>query len=127
MTLRGVGIDIVKVARIGGLVEEWGNAFLGRVFTPEELDYCLSRRRKYEHLAGRFAVKESLIKAAGERLPWKSMEVLSSLKGGPEIRFTPPARDIISAGTEVYVSITHQKEYALAIAVLEAPNEESSN
>ncbi|MFB6291371.1 MAG: holo-ACP synthase [Candidatus Bipolaricaulia bacterium] len=118
MSIRGVGIDLVKVARLERLVDKWDDEFLNRVFTEEELEYCLTKRRKYEHLAGRFAVKEAVIKAVGEKLPWKSVEVVSGQNGRPFALVPDDEREAFSP-EDMHVSITHVENYATAIAILE--------
>src|SRR5206468_8607512 len=66
MPLLGHGIDIVETARIRKLVEEHGDHFLDRVFTPLEQRYCAANSKRYfEHLAGRFAAKEAVLKVLG--------------------------------------------------------------
>jgi len=114
----GIGIDIVEVGRIEKLTVEWGQKFLDRVFTEKELEYCLSSRRRYEHLAGRFAAKEAVVKAVGKKLPWRSIEVDSGRNGRPVASV-----DLPDEGLEfkrgLHVSITHLRDYALAIAVIE--------
>jgi len=118
MSIRGLGIDLVRVPRIRHLVDKWDRAFLDRVFTGHELDYCLPKRRRYEHLAGRFAVKESVIKAIGKKIPWKSIEVSSEPNGRPYVTVNSDYRRDIS-GENISISITHLENYALAIAILE--------
>lgn len=119
LAIQGLGIDIVSVSRIEGMVETWGEDFLDRVFAGSELDYCLSKRRKYEHLAGRFAAKEAVIKATGRKLPWKSIEVLSEKDGSPSVRLSLDCQTAIRSEANLFVSITHQEDFALAVAVHE--------
>ncbi|MFB6214951.1 MAG: holo-ACP synthase [Candidatus Bipolaricaulia bacterium] len=118
MGVRGVGIDIVKVPRIKRLVDRWDRKFLDRVFTEPELDYCLSGRRQHEHLAGRFAAKEAVIKAVGERLPWKSINVESGSDGRPFV-LVEGDKGEGNSKENLHISITHLEDYALAVAVLE--------
>ena len=66
MPILGHGIDIVETLRVKRLVDEHGQRFLDRCFTPSEQDYCSrSPKRYYEHLAGRFAAKEAVLKVLG--------------------------------------------------------------
>lgn len=119
MAICGLGIDIVSVSRIEKMVETWGEDFLDRVFAGSELDYCLSKRRKYEHLAGRFAAKEAVIKATGRRFPWNSIEILSEENGRPSVRFSLDGQIEILSEANTFVSITHQEDFALALAIHE--------
>lgn len=115
---RGIGIDLVRVRRIGRLSDRWGERFLSRIYTPEELRYCLSRRNTSQHLAGRFAVKESVFKAVGHKLPWKSVNVGSGEEGAPCVSFGKRlAPDLTQENNRVLVSISHTSEYAVGMAV----------
>lgn len=115
----GLGIDIVKVGRIESLVEKWGEKFLYRVFTEREIDYCLSRSRRFEHLAGRFAAKEALIKAMENKVAWTDIEILSTSEGSPrvELHIEEKREDLCSCDPKV--SISHTEEYAVAEATLD--------
>lgn len=104
-----VGIDIVDVSRIADAVEKYGNRFLDKVFTGEEIAYAAQRKRADESFAGRFAAKEAFIKAIGRRLVWKDINVLQS-KGKPYIEFHGTRYDGIS--------ISHEKTYAVAMVVI---------
>jgi phosphopantetheine--protein transferase-like protein len=63
----GVGIDICENDRISEMLGKYRDRFLNRVFTPEEVSYCLKKKDPIPHLAARFAVKEAFIKALGMR------------------------------------------------------------
>ena len=63
MTIVGLGMDATEVARIAATLERYGDRFLRRVFTDEEIAYCLRRKHPAPHLAGRFAAKEAAMKA----------------------------------------------------------------
>lgn len=119
LAICGLGVDIVSVFRIERMVETWGEDFLDRVFAGSELDYCLSKRRKYEHLAGRFAAKEAVIKATGRKLPWNSIEILSEKNGKPSVRFSLDGQTTTPSEVNMFVSITHQEDFALAVAIRE--------
>jgi len=106
-----VGIDIVEVSRIGRLKDRYGEKFLTKVFTKEEIRYAQSKRRMDESLAGRFAAKEAFMKAHGRRLPWKSIEVRSGERGRPFILF----EGAMFPG----VSISHERAYAVSMVVID--------
>ena len=111
----GTGVDITEVKRIRRAVEKWGDSFLDRVFTREELKNAKMRGSLYQHLAGRFAAKEAIFKALGdETLNWKDIQVLNDTKGKPYCIF------LNSKGkkAEVYLSISHVKTYAVANAII---------
>lgn len=61
----GIGIDLVYVPRIKKLIETYGERFLRKVFTPEEIHYAQNKKNSYQALASAFAVKEAFYKAIG--------------------------------------------------------------
>jgi holo-[acyl-carrier protein] synthase len=101
-----IGIDIVDIARITRAAERYGDHFLEKVFTANEIRYAKGKRRIGETLAGHFAAKEAFIKAMGKSLPWKDIEVHHE-DGRPFIRFHEKRYD--------GVSISHERTYAVAV------------
>ena len=83
-----IGVDIVGVERVARLVRE-NEGIADTVFTAQEQEYCLTKRRCYEHMAARFAAKEAVFKAfgtgVGERMRWTDVEVVHGAKGRPRI------------------------------------------
>ncbi|MCE2726331.1 MAG: holo-ACP synthase [Planctomycetaceae bacterium] len=65
MKVLGVGTDITECLRIAQMIERHGELFVGRVYTPLEIEYCRSRRMATQHFAGRWAAKEAVLKALG--------------------------------------------------------------
>ena len=66
MNIIAHGIDLVDCDRLAASVERLGEKFLDRVFTPTEQAYCMTRRKgRIQSLAGRFAVKEAVLKVLG--------------------------------------------------------------
>src|SRR5690606_26714282 len=99
MPILGHGIDIVETARIRELVENHGQRFLDRCFTPTEQAYCnRNTKRIYEHLAGRFAAKEAVLKVLGTGwrggIAWTDIEILREASGQPKIILTGECRRI---------------------------------
>lgn len=123
MEIIGIGTDITEIERIERMVEKHEKTFLTRVFTPRELDYCGKGPTAGEHLAGRWAAKEAVLKAFGtgwsDGIAWTDVEVLSAPSGKPSIRLTGRAAEIaLSSGIDaVLISITHCRTYAAAFAV----------
>ena len=76
----GTGVDIAEVGRIQAAVKRFGDRFLKRVFTPDEVRYCMGKPNAAERLAARFAAKEAGMKAIGTGLrhgvTWQDVEVL---------------------------------------------------
>jgi len=121
----GVGIDMVDVARIEGLLRRYGARFVGRVFTETEARYALRSVRAAERLAGRFAVKEAVLKALGTgvtpRIRWKDVETVPGLLGRPQVRLYGGAslRMEELGGASVHVSLSHDGGRAVAVVVIE--------
>jgi len=124
MPIVGHGIDIVETARIRNMVEEHGAHFLDRVFTLVEQQYCAkSSKRRFEHLAGRFAAKEAVLKVLGTGwrggIAWTDIEVVSEPSGQPKIKLTGECLRIATAQGigRWHVSISHIETHATASAI----------
>ena len=65
MHIFGIGTDIVECLRIAQMIERHGEQFINRVYTPDEIQYCSSRKAATQHYAGRWAAKEAVMKALG--------------------------------------------------------------
>ena len=103
-----IGIDAVDVGRLKRVYERYGERFLSRVFTPAEIEYAFNARgdRRFERLAGRFALKEALIKAWGRGIPFSAIEVSNDPAGRPLI-----ACSLVSG--KIKASLTHTRRLAI--------------
>jgi len=123
MNVTAHGIDLVECGRLAGIIERHGERFLRRVFTSGELAYCRGRKRQIEHLAGRFAAKEAVLKALGTGwrggIAWTDVEVVSAPSGQPRIVLSGRCREIAEALglSGILVSISHTAAHAIASAV----------
>lgn len=121
----GVGVDLVRIARIRQAIERWQDRFLERVFTPDELAYARRRRDPAEHLAARFAAKEAALKALGTGLSmgvrWREMEVRRERGEPPRLTLTGRTAALGAARgvRTLHVSLTHDGEYAMAQVLAE--------
>jgi len=114
-----IGIDIVEIARIRQAIARWGEPFLRRVYTGQELKLYRGNPRS---LAARFAGKEAVVKLFGARktgIKWRDIEVLSRPGGQPCVNLYGKAQS--EAGElglkEINISLSHSKEYAVAAAI----------
>jgi holo-[acyl-carrier protein] synthase len=120
----GVGVDLVKIQRIKEAVERWDRRFLNRIFTPIEQEYSYRQKQPFLHLAGRFAVKEAVLKAMGTGLRsgirWIEIEVVNQPSGKPEVRVSGKVKSLLRRRRvkEIYVSISHDTDYSVGQAVL---------
>lgn len=118
------GVDLIEIPRVERSLARYGERFLLRVFTPEEIVY--SRRRPAE-LAARFAAKEAVAKALGVGMRmmaeggigWHEAEIVGDHRGKPLVRLSgraaERARDL--GLTEWAVSLSHTREHAIAFVV----------
>ena len=119
----GVGCDIIRVARVARAAEK--EHFLSRVYTPAERAYAMQRGvGRAASLAARFAGKEAVLKAFGTGLRGGTLhdvEILPDALGAPEVHLHGffAARAAEMGVTRVWVTLSHEKEYAMAYCMLE--------
>lgn len=117
----GLGCDIIEVKRIEGSITAHSNRFLDRLFTEKEQAYCLKYVDSSRHFAGRFAAKESIVKALGvgisHEIGWLDMEILNNEQGKPTVTFSERAQAVFGFPV-IQLTISHCKEYAMAVAIL---------
>ena len=119
----GIGIDIIRTDRIKEVVDKWGQKFLARVFTENEISYCYRKKTPYLSLAVRFAAKEAFVKAIGSRIPVSltDIEVVNSDSGEPLIHLSNRLEYFIKINLikKAHLSISHEHEYGVACVILE--------
>jgi len=113
-----LGIDIIKVERIRRSLARFGSRFSNRVLTEAEQRYV---RDRPETFAGRWAAKEAVSKVLGlgvRGIGWREIEIERMPTGQPAVRLHGRAAGrATQLGMErIAVSITHESEYAVAIA-----------
>ena len=118
----GIGIDIIEIDRIKKSVDENGDKFLEKVYTPSELKYCLSKKNKYQHLAARFAAKEAIYKAISSNwdseLSWQDMEIVNTPNGMPEVKFKGNLEKFLSKDKDLKISMSHSRDYVTCVAII---------
>jgi holo-[acyl-carrier protein] synthase len=123
MNILGLGIDATDIPRVKSAFERYGDRFLRRVFTDEEIAYCTQRRNPIPHLAGRFAAKEAAMKALGtghsRGVLWKDIEVFRAF-GPPQLRLHggAAARAARMNVRSSLLTITHSDALAMAQVLL---------
>ena len=113
------GIDIIEIDRIQNVLSRYGNRFLNKIFTPDEIQYC---RGRSPNLAGRFAAKEATMKALkpGTRgVSWKDIEVIRASNGAPSIKLynRALARSESLGVSSLSISFSHSRDYAVASVI----------
>jgi holo-[acyl-carrier protein] synthase len=120
----GIGTDIIEVSRIKAVMER-DIGFREKIFTPGEIAYCETKRHKFENYAARFSAKEAFLKAIGTGwrfgIRFADIEVYHDDYGKPLIRLHGKAEELAKKEeiTKIHVSLSHVKEVATAIVVVE--------
>lgn len=112
-----IGIDLVKISRISSFASRFGKAGLARFLTPNELQNTYTD----QSLAGIWAAKEAVSKALGcgigSRLSFQDIEIVKDELGKPVAKLSDQAKKRF--GVELlHLSISHEKEYAVAVALI---------
>jgi holo-[acyl-carrier protein] synthase len=117
-----IGVDLVGVDRVARLITDHEGA-LDELFTEREQAHWRKKRQRYQHLAGRFAAKEAVLKAFGtglrQRMRWTDVEIVSGTGGRPEVRLHGEvAEQARRRGLEdLDLSISHAEGLAMAQAL----------
>jgi len=123
MTILGLGVDIVEIARLRTAIERQGRALLNRCFTPAEQAYCDANREPERFYAARFAAKEAVAKALGTGigagLSWLDMEIQRNEAGAPSVVLSGAGAETAKRlGIQsVRITMSHSEHYAVANAI----------
>lgn len=114
-----IGVDIEDISRFSDKTPEKDAAFLNRIFTQKELEYCFGYKNPAPHLAARYCAKEAVVKAVSElydkTVSYNKIEILNNNKGAPFI-------NIYIEDLKKYkfsVSLSHEKDKAAAFIIVE--------
>lgn len=112
------GTDIVEISRIQKDIEQYGEKFLNRIYTKNEIRYCESKNvQKYQSYAVRFAAKEAIYKALSNYIDfeysWKDFEIVNTESGKPYVKLGFEIKDL----EDLEISLSHCKDYAVASVV----------
>ena len=119
----GVGTDITECLRIARMIERYGDLFINRVFTPEEVRFCQSRKQSTQHFTGHWAAKEAILRALGTTwrrgITWRDLEIVGEPGAALRVRLHGGARALAEQQgvAEFRVSISHCRTHATALVV----------
>jgi holo-[acyl-carrier protein] synthase len=121
MNILDIGVDIIEIYRIKELIDK-NKRFLEKVFTVKEIEYFESKGLRAETIAGNFAAKEAISKSIGtgiRKFNLKDIEVLRNDLGKPIVKTYNNFNQICIDYniSEIKVSISHCKDYAIANAI----------
>ncbi|MFZ7131918.1 MAG: holo-ACP synthase [Eubacteriales bacterium] len=117
----GNGIDIIEIHRIKSIIDKHPR-FLDKYFTDGERQYFETKKYYWESVAGYFAAKEATSKALGtgiKDIEFKDIEICKNAFNRPSVIFHNKGKEFIRRHhiDDVFVSISHCKEYAVANAI----------
>jgi holo-[acyl-carrier protein] synthase len=107
----GIGIDIVEVERFREKKFQKNKNFYSKIFCKSEIDYCLKFKDPYTHFAGKFALKESVIKSIRSKISFLDIQTSSS-KSGPAVKLKNKLTKY-----SFLCSISHEKKFAIAVVI----------
>ncbi len=125
--VKGVGIDICENKRIEKVLKKYGEKFIKRVFLEEEKEYAFSKKNPIPFLSARFAFKEAFLKDLGLKsvlhLPLNEVGLIGKERK-KEIYVKGVLKKILEEKKiqKMEFSISHTKEYAVAVVILEGEN-----
>jgi holo-[acyl-carrier protein] synthase len=126
----GVGSDLIDIRRIEKTLENYGEKFINRIFTPVEVRKSEGRKQRAASYAKRFAAKEACAKALGTGLRagvfWRDMGVVNLMSGKPTMALTGGAAErlakLVPTGhkAQIHLTITDDFPLAQAFVIIEA-------
>jgi len=110
----GIGIDIVDIQRFRKISYSSNPGFYKKIFIPSEIKYCRKFKDPYPHFAGKFAVKESVIKAINEPVHMLKIETIH-VNSKPAVKL----RGKLENRYRFLTSLSHDKNIAIAVVISE--------
>lgn len=125
--IRGIGIDAVSISEIKRYIENFGDTYVNRTFTEKEVFVSRQSPQPAEYLATRFAAKEAVFKAIAHFTKDKGfdlriVETLDEEDGFPVVQMEGKLLPLLKEAdvTAIHVSLTTEKDFAVAFVVAEA-------
>jgi holo-[acyl-carrier protein] synthase len=120
----GIGIDIIEIQRIKESIEKFDKIFLNKIYTDTELEYCLSKKNKYQHFAARFAAKEAIAKALAtgwsKGFKWKDVEIFNETSGMPNVKLKGNLANFLGEDKLLKITMSHSEHYVTCFAIIYA-------
>ena len=110
----GIGTDIADINKFKKISYITNKKFFEKIFLQSEIKYCVKNKNPSPHFAGKFAVKESVIKAIYEKISFLNIETFHS-NSKPQIRL----KGKINKKYALLVSLSHEKNFAIAVVISE--------
>lgn len=120
--IKAIGLDLVEIKRISDDLARFQEKFTNRILGDQEKSIYDKRHDKDIFLAGRLAAKEAVIKCLNNYLAQKPLlteiQVINGASGEPILKLSQNIRQKLKS-VNCLISITHEKQYAAAVAVFE--------
>lgn len=108
----GIGIDIVEIKRFSNKPYDTNMDFYKKIFHESEIIYCLSHKNSAQCFAGKFAIKESVIKSISKNIYF--LDILIDYSNSK-----PNVALINDSSYSFLVSLTHEESYAVSVVISE--------
>ena len=125
----GIGTDLINSKRVEKLLNKFGNKFLFKIFSNEEIKNSKTSYNKALYFSKRFAGKEAFWKAISPNIDntlyFNEIEILSNESGKPFINLIGMTEDRVSnlekslnRRFDFHISISDEKPNALAFVII---------
>lgn len=111
--IQAIGTDIVSIGRVAKAMKN--PRFIRRILTERERVRALTA----EYVAGRWAAKEAIKKCLPQVASWQHVEIVA--EPGQPVSANLLNLEPNPAGHRIHLTISHEKEFAVAVAILESP------
>lgn len=108
----GIGIDIIEIKRFSNKPYQSNINFYKKIFHESEITYCLAQKNFAECFAGKFAIKESVIKSIPKKISFHDI-LINYLNSKPIVSL------LEDSSYSFLVSLTHEKLYAVSVVISE--------
>ncbi len=131
--IAGIGFDIVEISRLESAIAKHPKTFVNHVYTRNEQATADGKKNKIQFYAGRWAAKEAFVKALGigigQQCKWVDIEITNDDLGQPMIALSGDGATTLKSRkiTHIHVSISHEKNVAGAVVVLERTSSQISH
>lgn len=122
----GIGTDIVKIARIKELYENYDEKFVNKILSEKELDIFHGfplKRRRIAYLTKRFAAKEAFVKALGtgfrDDINFASISVYNNKLGRPNLELKENIKSYLPKNSKYYISLSDEEDLVMAVVIIE--------
>ena len=124
----GTGIDLLKVSRVQKVLDKYGDIFLKKIFSEDEIKKNKKTIFKANKLAKSFATKEAFVKALGtgftKEISFKDISLKNEKNGKPFINLSNRVQKYIKKQTPngyktiINVSISDEKDYVISNVII---------